>query len=194
MQTARRAPRLRRSEAMRAPPSPPLPPGWGAGEPRSVSRRQAPPVGAPRGSARAHMGGRVACALVRCICARRCALAANARLMRTAASRSRHAATPLPPPSVCAGVCFQDGWTGFIIAAEKGHVEVIKLLLDKGADVNQATKVSVCVCVCVCARARARVFVCVCVCAALIPTIYIICRMDVNLQIFRAGPHPRVPQ
>ena len=39
-------------------------------------------------------------------------------------------------------MCFQDGSTGFILAAQNGHLEVVKLLLDKGADVNQATKVS----------------------------------------------------
>ena len=51
---------------------------------------------------------------------------------------------------MCAGVCLQGGWTGFIFAAYGGQLEVVKLLLDKGADVNKATKVPVCVCVCVC--------------------------------------------
>ena len=47
----------------------------------------------------------------------------------------------------------QGGHFALIVAAGGGHIEVVKLLLDKGADVNQATKVSV--------RACARVRVCV---------------------------------
>ena len=43
------------------------------------------------------------------------------------------------------------------VAASNGHLEVVKLLLDKVSDVNQENKVSVCVCVC------ARAFACVCV-------------------------------
>ena len=52
---------------------------------------------------------------------------------------------------------YQDGWTGFIQAAQNGHLEVVKLLLDKGGDVSQASKV--CACVCVRARACACVYV-----------------------------------
>ena len=70
-----------------------------------------------------------------------------------------------------AGVCFQDGRTAIIQAAQDGHLEVVKLLLDKGADVNKADEVIrklkfasmpepprvhsfvyVFVCACVCAR------------------------------------------
>ena len=39
-------------------------------------------------------------------------------------------------------VCSQNGWTGFILASQNGHLEVVKLLLDKGADVNKADKVN----------------------------------------------------
>ena len=51
-------------------------------------------------------------------------------------------------------VCdIQNGGTGFIESAQNGHLEVVKLLLDKGADVNQANEVSACVCVRACACA-----------------------------------------
>ena len=39
-------------------------------------------------------------------------------------------------------VCDQGGFTGIIIAAENGHLEVVKLLLDNGADVDQAEEVN----------------------------------------------------
>ena len=41
----------------------------------------------------------------------------------------------IPPPST------QDGWTGLIVAAEHGHFGVVQHLLDKGADINTASKV-----------------------------------------------------
>ena len=43
--------------------------------------------------------------------------------------------------SVC--VCCQNGWTSFILASANGHLELVKLLLYKGANVNQTSKVSV---------------------------------------------------
>ena len=35
----------------------------------------------------------------------------------------------------------QDGFTGLYQAAQNGHLEVVELLLDKGADVNRTDKV-----------------------------------------------------
>ena len=51
----------------------------------------------------------------------------------------------------------QGGRFALGVAASNGHLEVVKLLLDKVSDVNQENKVSVCVCVC------AHAFACVCV-------------------------------
>ena len=92
MQTARHAPRLRRSEAMGAPPLPSAPPRGGGPASRAASlvgkhppsaRQESPAFGA------VHLRASL----------RPCNLAANARLlMRTVASRSRHVATPPPPP------------------------------------------------------------------------------------------------
>ena len=65
---------------------------------------------------------------------------------------------------VCVCVCLyiytyiQEGWTAFILAAIRGHLEVVELLLDKGANVNQADKVSVPVRVFVRACVRACLF------------------------------------
>jgi hypothetical protein len=44
-------------------------------------------------------------------------------------------------------------------AAGNGHEDIVRMLLDAGADASTANKVSSCVCVCVC--------VCVFVCASL---------------------------
>ena len=30
-------------------------------------------------------------------------------------------------------------WTGLILSSRKGHVEIVKMLLDKGADINKTT-------------------------------------------------------
>ena len=40
-------------------------------------------------------------------------------------------------------IVYQDGWTALMIASEKGHKEVVKLLLDHGANINMQNKVSV---------------------------------------------------
>ena len=36
----------------------------------------------------------------------------------------------------------QDGWTALMMASEAGHMECVKVLLDKGAEVNKQNKVS----------------------------------------------------
>ena len=37
---------------------------------------------------------------------------------------------------------FQSGWTALMKASESGHMECVKVLLDRGADVNMQNKVS----------------------------------------------------
>ena len=41
-------------------------------------------------------------------------------------------------------VLHQYGWTALIIAANGGHTEIVTLLLDRGADINQENDVSYC--------------------------------------------------
>ena len=38
----------------------------------------------------------------------------------------------------------QDGWTALMIAAREGHVNVVRVLLDAGADANAKNNVSGC--------------------------------------------------
>ena len=57
---------------------------------------------------------------------------------------------------VCVAV-WQDGWTAFVLAAQKGHGDVVRALLEKGANADLQSKVSlVCVCARVAVEARAR--------------------------------------
>ena len=36
----------------------------------------------------------------------------------------------------------QDGWTALMVASQEGQVECVKMLLDRGAEVNMPKKVS----------------------------------------------------
>ena len=38
---------------------------------------------------------------------------------------------------------FQDGWTALMKASERGRMECVTVLLDRGAEVNMQNKVSV---------------------------------------------------
>ena len=42
----------------------------------------------------------------------------------------------------------QDGGTPLYVAAAGGHMDTVKLLLDKGANTEVTDKVSYCICVC----------------------------------------------
>ncbi len=35
----------------------------------------------------------------------------------------------------------QDGWTPFLEAASRGHLEVVRLLMEKGAEIHRAANV-----------------------------------------------------
>ena len=38
----------------------------------------------------------------------------------------------------------QDGWSPLIVASNAGHLDVVKTLIEAGANVNQTTKVGIC--------------------------------------------------
>ena len=50
-----------------------------------------------------------------------------------------------PPPLTCARLPagWQDGWTSLIKASENGHVEAMRVLIEKGALIEAATKVRI---------------------------------------------------
>ena len=51
-------------------------------------------------------------------------------------------ATPhLVQPLDMMSFVLQDGWSSFIIASCNGHLEVVKTLIEAGANINQANKV-----------------------------------------------------
>ncbi len=56
--------------------------------------------------------------------------------------------TPIMVVFVCLFVCSQDGYTAMMQAAEKGHVEIVQLLLNAGATVNDKDIVCLCLCAC----------------------------------------------
>ncbi len=41
----------------------------------------------------------------------------------------------------CSSFCFQNNWTALLKAADKGHTEIVNLLLNNGADVNHGDNV-----------------------------------------------------
>ena len=60
----------------------------------------------------------------------------------------------------------QEGRTGIMIAAWRGHLAVVMELIGANARIDAQDEVCVCVCVCecVCARVCVCVYLCVCVC------------------------------
>ena len=45
------------------------------------------------------------------------------------------------PLGVMMGFVLQDGWTPLVIASQEGHLEIVKSLIEAGANVNHTTKV-----------------------------------------------------
>ena len=45
------------------------------------------------------------------------------------------------PLGVMMGFVFQDGWTPLVSASQNGHLEIVKSLVEAGANVNHTTKV-----------------------------------------------------
>ena len=59
-------------------------------------------------------------------------------------SPSFHSPTSTCQASNFSGIVLQDGWSPLMIALDKGHIDVVRTLIEAGADVNQTDKVSVC--------------------------------------------------
>ena len=45
------------------------------------------------------------------------------------------------PLGVMMGFVLQDGWTPLVIASQEGHLEIVKSLIEAGANVNHTAKV-----------------------------------------------------
>jgi ankyrin repeat protein len=50
------------------------------------------------------------------------------------------------PLLVMIAFVFQDGWSPLMAASWKGHVEVVKSLIDAGANISHSNKVGMCIC------------------------------------------------